>query len=286
MQLRQAYAPTALRRRSELMGASLPPRGTGTSAMEDFRSPPVSVMTTSSPSPVLPTAEEKCRAGALADLRRKLAALQRQQQEDPQRGPSCSHSPVQPDSGGVPPGKPGIMMEHKLGSHSSALSPLSSSSSNEKNFYSNKTSKAVFSGTTEHTKRDDDETLTLQEMTFLRVVEFAIYVDLYAQLEPGAPIVELCRQATVKLFPRHLVFIRPDGVAVVELVIEELCELNEDEKTCALDCIVQANHAAHRQLIRAVCLDAIARGALFKLVSARRTQLEDVKRRGEKFWCQ
>ncbi|KAH9601496.1 hypothetical protein LSM04_002843 [Trypanosoma melophagium] len=124
---------------------------------------------------------------------------------------------------------------------------------------------------------NDDENLTPQEMAFLRVVEFSAPLSVYAQLEPGSKLVSVCDQAIAKLFPHHLVLVRPEGVAAVELVIEELCELNENGIDGALDCILQPKGTSQRQLVRIFCSDAVARGAIFKLLCARRTLLGGTK---------
>ncbi|ORC92292.1 putative antigenic protein [Trypanosoma theileri] len=165
-------------------------------------------------------------------------------------------------------------LEDETSPVSPAISSTSSGSSRHGEFINNHPS-GVTAPTTNKgiDNNNDDEKLTPQEMAFLRVVEFSAPLRVYAQLDPGSKPVSICDEAIAKLFPHHLVLVRPEGVAAVELVIEELCELNEDDVDGALDCILQPKGTSRRQLVRILCSDALARGALFKLISARRTLL-------------
>ncbi|KAF5225457.1 hypothetical protein TcYC6_0067850 [Trypanosoma cruzi] len=299
MKMRQTYAPVASQRRPELMRASPPlTREAGINSMEIFGSP--LEMMTPSPSFRGPSAEGHSSAGAIAEIQRKLTAIQRkngkpqyqhqndrkeeqqQKQQKQQQDASYSNALFDPEKGGNPIKGISTALEQEVDSLSPVLSSPSSRFSNENDFSKKQPSMPLSPPVPGHKGTGEDEMLTPQEMAFLRVVEFAVPVSVHAQLEPGATLVKLCDKVTVKLFPSHLVLIRPDGVAAVELVIEELCELNEDEGACALDCIVQARGTTRRRLIRVICTDAIARGALFKLLCARRTQLEDSGRLGER----
>ncbi|RNF07643.1 putative antigenic protein [Trypanosoma rangeli] len=298
VQLRRAYAPVESQRRPEVV-----------------RVPPSAEMTISSPSLCAPSAEGRNGAGAIAEIERKLAAIRRQndtlqyryngdqhveeqrcrqgggggepQQQQQQRQGASSAGPLVHSGQGDDPGKRlGVTVEREdVDLVSPVLSSPSSRSSNENLLPTNQPSLSLPSAVPETKETDDDERLTPQEMASLRVIELAVPAAVYAQLEPGASLVEVCAQATVKLFPSHLVLLRPDGVAAVELVIGELYELNEDESACALDCIVQARGTTRQQLIRLTCADAIARGALFKLLCARRTQLEEGPERPEEKTC-
>ncbi|RNF00898.1 putative antigenic protein [Trypanosoma conorhini] len=284
VKMRQAYAAAGPQRRPEAMR---PPT-------------PAEMTTTPSPACRAPAAEGRYDAGAIAGIERKLAAVrgqsgtplyrcsndQRDEQErlrrqggeqQRQRGASSASPPVVYSGHDGDPATKGLCatVEQEVELVTPVLSPPSSRSPNENGPPTNQPSLSLPSAVPARKEPDDDDRLTPQEMSILRVVEFAVPVVVHAQLEPGASLVEVCEEATVKLFPSHLVLIRPDGVAAVELVIGELYELNEDEGASALDCIVQARGTTRRQLIRLTCTDAIARGALFKLLCARRTQLEE-----------
>ncbi|KEG13717.1 putative antigenic protein [Trypanosoma grayi] len=298
-------------RRSDVMDASpetayAPPSlwSRGASSVEKSR-PLSEVVAPPPPPPSFRARQSEGRydVGALAEIQQKLAAIQnrgspaqyevpqqrphphpqpqQQQQQSKQHEQIVPYSPsaAQPGVDYKPVGGCGAPVERRVSPYSPVISSPSSRSSKHEELHDKFTTKNVPPTPAAGCGGEaDDEVLTPQELTFLRVVEFAVPVAVYAQLEPTAGIVAVCEQAIAKLFPQHLVLIRPDGVAAVELVIEELCELNEDEKICALDCVVQAKGTTRRQLIRVVCPDSIARGTLFKLVCARRTQLENAKR--------
>jgi hypothetical protein len=90
---------------------------------------------------------------------------------------------------------------------------------------------------------------------------------------PDGPFVTLCDEATVKVFPRHVVFARADGSPVAELVVAELFELTEDDPRGILVFHFE-RQSGEAGAIQVSCKSLQARSALYKLVCAKRNALE------------
>jgi hypothetical protein len=129
-----------------------------------------------------------------------------------------------------------------------------------------------------------DGGLSAEELTTLRVVELDCKVRVLADttehavqdiaaLSPSRLTMSvLCEDATVKIFPRHVVFSRPNGSPVVEIVILELFELTEDDGRGALTFYLQRVNGV--AVISVATESAAARAVIYKLVCAKRNQLE------------
>jgi hypothetical protein len=113
-----------------------------------------------------------------------------------------------------------------------------------------------------------------------------------ASVGPAAQPVLICPSATVKIFARHVVAARSDtGAPVAELVIAELFQLTEDEGansvTFFLGPVLEASEAsrsasytsasvvAASTVVEMRCSTPAQRRALYKLVCARRSAIED-----------
>lgn len=120
----------------------------------------------------------------------------------------------------------------------------------------------------------DDSGLTPAELDVLRVAELDAKVKVLADVSQRSTgeLTNLCDEAVVKVFPRHVVFSRPSGSPVVELVIAELFELTEDDAQQTLRFHLQ--RASGVTVIEVVTPSVAVRSALYKLVCSKRNALE------------
>ena len=126
--------------------------------------------------------------------------------------------------------------------------------------------------------QDDEELLLPAEVECLRVVELEAKVSVLADLRTTADasppqLTLICDDATVKIFPQHIVLSRPSGAPVVELVILELHELTEDDARNALDFVLKKPDGSVT-VVEVQCASAVARSAIYKLVCSKRNLLE------------
>ena len=131
----------------------------------------------------------------------------------------------------------------------------------------------------------DEGGLSAPELAALRVVELDSKVKVSADVSnrsASTPMEEmspskltlqpLCDDATAKVFPKHVVFARANGSPVVEIVIGELFELTEDDTRHSLTFYLQRTSGV--AVIEVACANAATRSALYKIVCAKRNQLD------------
>uniref|UniRef100_A0A7S1R4Y1 Uncharacterized protein n=1 Tax=Neobodo designis TaxID=312471 RepID=A0A7S1R4Y1_NEODS len=120
----------------------------------------------------------------------------------------------------------------------------------------------------------DGDGLSAAELASLRAAELEERVGVAANMSgQDGNFVSLCDEATVKVFPRHVVFARGDGSPVAELVVAELFELTEDDPRGLLVFHFERS-TGEAGAIQVTCRSPAARSALYKLVCAKRNALE------------
>eukprot|EP00744_Colponema_vietnamica_P014298 GILI01020016.1.p1 GENE.GILI01020016.1~~GILI01020016.1.p1 ORF type:complete len:274 (+),score=52.33 GILI01020016.1:90-911(+) len=142
---------------------------------------------------------------------------------------------------------------------------------------------------------NEEDILTEEEMASLRVIELERHVRVLAELPvstararhnqqfdvqpsnrappPSHDLSVIGDDAIVKIYPKHVVLTKSNGVPLVEFVIAELCEINEHEQLHALDfCLRQKDGS--KTVIQIRCPHEPTRSAIYKLVCSKRLQAQ------------
>ena len=112
------------------------------------------------------------------------------------------------------------------------------------------------------------------EVDTMRVIELDVRFRISASVNEG-PMTTLCSDASVKVFPRHVVFSTTSEGGqqpVVEIVILELFELAEDDVKETL--VFHLQRVSGTAVVEAASPVIAARSCLYKLVCAKRNALE------------
>lgn len=142
---------------------------------------------------------------------------------------------------------------------------------------------------------NEEDILTEEEMSSLRVIELERHVRVLAELPmstararhneqfgvqvsnrgppPSHDLSVIGDDAIVKIYPKHVVLTKSNGVPLVEFVIAELFEINEHEHLHALDfCLRQKD--GNSTVIQIQCPHEPTRSAIYKLVCSKRVQVQ------------